>query len=80
MARVSRVESIYPSLKPRGVNPIINDEDINPHVDNTEEMLRKQEGLHRKSIRDGNERGTFEPTGPNTHYRPHSDSLPAPKA
>jgi len=84
MPRTHSVDRLYRKHLNRKTNPIVNDDDLNPHVNNTEEMLRKEERVHRKSIRDKSSEpkgaGTFEPSGPNTHYRPNSDSLPPPVA
>ena len=73
MARVHKVKSVYPTSDPKraAVIPIVNDEDLNPHVDNTEAMLRAQEHRTKRSVRDGDRRGTFEPTGTNDHYLPN---------
>jgi demethoxyubiquinone hydroxylase (CLK1/Coq7/Cat5 family) len=75
--RAHSTERLYQKHLNRKVNPIVNDDDLNPHLNNTEEMLRKQETKHRKSIRDKSSEprgaGTFEPSGPNTRYRPTVD-------
>ena len=80
MPKAHSVEKLYKGHLGKAINPIVNDDDVNPHMNNTQEMLAKQESKHRKSIRDKQSEpkgaGTFEPSGPNTHYRPHADTNP----